>query len=337
MQKSRFQKFWTKFKTNKKGYWSLLIMFFLIVMSFFAAFIANDKPLIVKYKNNYYFPIVKQHFRDEFVEDLQIKVDYKDEEVVEEIEKHGWMLWPIVKYNQRTLAKDVLYYPYPPNWSHILGVDDHGRDILAMIIYGLRISLAFGFILTFLKLSIGLFVGIVQGYFGGWVDIVIQRISEIVQTTPSLLIIIILSTFYKQSFWTLVIALALIDWTRFGNIVRLECVHLRKSGFILSARSIGISNFRIVTLQIVPNLFFTVLTHFPFSISGSISLLVSFDFLGIGLPYGSASLGEVLNQARNNLHQPSIVIVSITITAALLLMFFFIADALRETSKIEVN
>lgn len=333
----RFQKFWAKFKTKKKGYWSLLIMMFVILVSCFVSFFANDKPIMIKYKNHYYFPLAKQHFRDEFVGDLPMKADYKDEEVANEIEQHGWMLWPPLKYNQRTLAKDVPYYPYPPNWNHILGVDDHGRDVLALIIYGLRISLAFGFILTFLKLSIGLIVGITQGFFGGWIDVIIQRITEIVQATPSLLILIILSTFYKQSFWTLVITLSLIDWTRFSNIVRLECIHLRKSGFVLSAKSLGISNFRIITLQIVPNLMFTVLTHFPFSISGSISLLVSFDFLGIGLPYGSASLGEVLNQARNNLHQPSIAIVSIGITAAMLLMFFFIADALRETSKIEVN
>lgn len=335
MHESRLKNFWNKFQKRKKGYLSFWIVFSLVMISVFAPFIANDKPLLVKYKNRYYFPIVKQYFQNEFVGDLQLKADFKDGEVSEEINNHGWMVWPLLKYSQRSLVKDVPYYPYPPTVQHIVGVDDRGRDILVLIIYGLRVSLAFGFILTFLKLSIGLIIGILQGYFGGWVDIVVQRIAEIIQTTPSLLILIILSTFYKQSFWILVIALSLIDWTRFSNIVRLECTHLRKSGFVLSARSLGISNIRIMILQIIPNLLFTVLTHFPFSICGSISLLVAFDFLGIGLPYGSTSLGDVLNQARNNLHQPSIAIVSIFTTSSLLLMFFFIADALREANKID--
>lgn len=325
--------FFQKFKRYKKGYYSFLILSFLFIISCFADFIANDKPLVFKYKENYYFPIIKTYTKDQFLGDLSIAINYKSSEFIEEIEQNGWLIWPIWRYKYNTTVEDVKYYPYPPTTKHFLGVDDNGRDIFALVLYSYRVSLLFGVFLSLFKILLGTIIGIINGYFGGWIDIILHRISSVISTIPSLLILIVFNTFYCQNFWSLILILGLLDWVRIANIVRLECFQLKKSGFVLYSKSLGISNKRIILFQFTPHLLYVLLSYFPFSIISSISILVSFDFLGIGLPYGSPSLGEVLNQARSNLHQPSIAIIGIFLISTTLMMIFFISENLNNTQK----
>ncbi|NJO24264.1 MAG: ABC transporter permease, partial [Sphingomonadales bacterium] len=309
---------WENFKANRRGYWSLWIFLALFLLSLFAEVISNDKPIIARYKGEFLFPVLVDYPESKFGGFLAV-TDYKDPVNLEEINQHGWMIWPPIRYSYNSINKDYpriknadgncLGFPAPPPWAtskelceappdqiarfqaignrNWLGTDDQGRDVVARIIYGFRISILFGLILTIISAGIGVFAGAVQGYFGGRVDLVFQRVLEIWSSIPSLYVLIIISSVLVPGFWTLLGVLLLFHWVTLVGVVRAEFLRGRNFEYITAARALGLSNVKIMFKHLLPNAMVATLTFLPFKLSGSITALTALDFLGLGLPPGS--------------------------------------------------
>jgi microcin C transport system permease protein len=330
--------FFHNFKENKRGYYSLIIFIFLFIISLFADIIANDKPLIVYYKQQFYFPIIQDISETEFGGELLSATDYLDPYVSDAINKDGWMIFPIIKYNYDTINLSLQdRAPSKPTFSNILGTDDQGRDVLARIIYGLRISLFFGIILSFFSLIIGIFLGAIQGYFGGKIDLLLQRFIEIWSSLPVMFILIIFSSIIAPSFFSVLIIMLLFSWLGVANYIRAEFLRLRNFDYVRSAVALGASNFRIIFHHILPNASPIIIANLPFLIASSITTLTALDFLGLGLAVGSPSLGELLAQGKNNINAYWLVISGFTILTILLSILIFIAEALREATAFHKN
>jgi microcin C transport system permease protein len=352
---------WQNFRSNRRGYWSGCIFLALLVLSLGAELISNDKPIIARYKGEFLFPAMVDYPESKFGGFLAI-TDYKDPFVSDEIERHGWMLWPPIRYSYATINRDYprikgpeggcLGFPAPPLWAtraelceappdqlarfkllgnrNWLGTDDQGRDVVARMIYGFRISVLFGLILTLLSSAVGVFAGAVQGYFGGKVDLVFQRILEIWSSMPSLYVLIIISSVLVPGFWTLLGVLLLFHWVALVGVVRAEFLRGRNFEYITAARALGLSNWKIMFKHLLPNAMVATLTFLPFQLSGSITALTALDFLGLGLPPGSPSLGELLAQGKANLQAPWLGLSGFFSIALLLSLLIFIGEAVRD-------
>ena len=320
-----------RFRANRRGWWSLWIFVILFIATLLAEVIANDKPFLVYFKGDVYFPIVKAYSETTFGGDFLTEADYRSPYLSELIERDGWTVWPIVRYHHRTVAWDLpVPAPAPPDRNHWLGTDDQARDVLARVIYGFRISVLFGFALTFISAIIGVSAGAVQGYFGGWMDLIFQRFIEIWSGLPTLYLLIILASVVEPNFWWLLGLLLLFSWMGFVGVVRAEFLRARNFEYVRAAQALGVSNLAIMFRHLLPNAMVATITFIPFTLAGSVTVLTSLDFLGIGLPPGSASLGELLAQGKANLQAPWLGLAGFFTIALMLTLLILISEAVRD-------
>ena len=320
-----------RFRANRRGWWSLWIFVILFITTLLAEVIANDKPFLIYFKGEVYFPIVKAYPETTFGGDFLTEADYRNPYLSELIERDGWTVWPIVRYHHRTVAWDLpVPAPAPPDRNHWLGTDDQARDVLARVIYGFRISVLFGFSLTFISAIIGVSAGAVQGYFGGWIDLIFQRFIEIWSGLPTLYLLIILASVVEPNFWWLLGLLLLFSWMGFVGVVRAEFLRARNFEYVRAARALGVSNLAIMFRHLLPNAMVATITLIPFTLAGSVTVLTSLDLLGIGLPPGSASLGELLAQGKANLQAPWLGLAGFFTIALMLTLLILISEAVRD-------
>ncbi len=323
---------WTNFKANKRGYWSLWIFLILFTISLFAEFIANDKPLLVKYDGSFYFPVLFTYPETQFGGEFLTEADYRDPTVQQLIKaKDGWAIWPPIRYSYSTINYNLpVPAPAPPSAENWLGTDDQGRDVVARVIYGFRLCVLFGLILTVLSSVIGIAAGAVQGYFGGWIDLIFQRFIEIWTSIPHLYVIIIISAVLMPSFWLILGLLLLFHWVSLVGFVRAEFLRGRNFEYVKAAKALGLSNIKIMYKHLLPNAMVATITFLPFLMNGAITTLTSLDYLGFGLPPGSPSLGELLQQGKSNLQAPWLGITAFMVISIMLSLLIFIGEAVRD-------
>ena len=325
------QERWNKFKANRRGYWSLWIFAFLFVGSIAAELIANDKPLLVRYQSQFFFPFLFDYAETEFGGEFDTEADYRDKYVQELILEKGWLLEPPIPFSYNTINYSIPSpAPSPPTYENWLGTDDKGRDVVARLIYGFRISVLFGLLLTFFSSVIGIAAGAIQGYYGGRVDILGQRFIEVWSGMPTLFLLIILSSVVQPNFWWLLGITLLFGWMALVGVVRAEFLRGRNFDYVRAAKALGVSDRQIMFRHILPNAMVASLTFLPFILGGSITTLTSLDFLGFGLPVGSPSLGELLAQGKANLQAPWLGISAFFMLAAMLSLLVFIGEAVRD-------
>jgi microcin C transport system permease protein len=318
------------FKANRRGYWSLWIMLLLLLLTLPAEFVANEDPLLVRYDGRFYFPVLVDYPETEFGGFLA-QTDYRDPFIRDEIESKGWIVWPPIRYSYRTINKDLMTpAPSPPSRDNLLGTDEQGRDVLAGVIYGFRLSIVFGLTLTVLSSVIGIAAGAVQGYFGGWIDLIMQRLIEIWAGLPVLYILIIMASIVDLGFWWLLFIVLAFSWMTLTTLVRAEFLRARNLDYVRAARALGVTDATIIRRHVLPNAMVATLTFLPFILSASIATLTALDFLGLGLPAGSPSLGDLLAQGKANLQAPWLGITGFVVLAAMLSLLIFIGEAVRE-------
>ncbi|HYE01220.1 MAG TPA: ABC transporter permease, partial [Alphaproteobacteria bacterium] len=320
------------FRANRRGWWSLWLFLALFLLTLPAELIANDRPLLIKYGDDYLFPAFRTYTEQDLGGEFATEANYRDPYVQELVQqKGGWIVWPPIRYSYNTINYDLPQpAPSPPTAENWLGTDDQGRDVTARLIYGFRISVLFGLILTVLSSLIGIVAGAVQGYFGGWTDLLFQRFIEIWSGLPQLYLLIILAAFVQPNFWWLLGLLLLFSWTGLVGVVRAEFLRARNFDYVRAARALGAGDISIMFRHVLPNAMVATLTFMPFILSGSVVALTSLDFLGFGLPPGSPSLGELLNQGKSNLQAPWLGITSFVTIAVLLTLLVFIGEAVRD-------
>ena len=319
------------FKANRRGFWSLWFFLFLFFVSLFAELIANDRPILVNFDGGLYAPVLFVYAETEFGGEFPTEADYTDPFVVELIEKKGWILWPPIRFSYDTNITDLdAPAPSVPTGRNWLGTDDQARDVVARMIYGFRISVAFGLILTILSSIVGIAVGALQGYFGGLLDLFGQRVIEIWSGMPVLFILIILASIVTPSFWWLLGLMLLFSWTALVGLVRVEVLRARNFEYVKAARALGVSDRKIMFRHVLPNAMVATLTFLPFITSGALVTLTSLDFLGFGLPPGSPSLGELLKQGKDNLQAPWLGIAGFIIISVMLTLLVFVGEAVRD-------
>ncbi len=319
------------FRANARGYWSFWIFLAIFLVALFAEFIANDKPFLVYYEGELYTPIFTAYPETAFGGEFETEADYRDPYMAGLIGDEGWMIWPIVPYHHTTVAWNLpVPAPAPPDAEHWLGTDDQARDVVARLIYGFRISVLFGFVLTVVSAVIGVSLGAVQGYFGGWLDLLFQRFMEIWSGLPTLYLLIIMASVVEPNFWWLLGLLLMFSWMGFVGVVRAESLRVRNFDYIRAARALGVSDVMIMVRHILPNATVATITFMPFTLAGSVTMLTSLDFLGIGLPPGSASLGEILAQGKANLQAPWLGLTGFFTIAVMLSLLIFIGEAVRD-------
>ncbi len=318
------------FRAHKRGWVSLWILLIFFILSLGAEFFANDRPLLVSYKGELYTPLFHSYPETEFGGFLPIEANFHDSMIQESIEKNGFIVWPPVRFSYNTVNYAVSDYPAPPSAQNWLGTDDQGRDMIARILYGFRISLLFGLGLCFISSTVGIAAGAVQGYFGGVVDLVFQRFMEVWSGIPTLYMLIILSSMVVMDFWTLLFIMMLFSWMGLVHVVRAEFLRCRQLDYVRAAQAMGISDVKIMLRHILPNALVATISYMPFIFSGAITTLTSLDFMGFGLPPGSPSLGDLLAQGKNNLHAPWIGITSFVVLGSLLCLFVFIGEGVRD-------
>ncbi|MGB0722907.1 MAG: ABC transporter permease [Gammaproteobacteria bacterium] len=318
-----------QFRANRRGWWSLWIFLVLFVLSLFAELIANDKPIVVRYDGDWFFPVAVAYPETRFGGTFETEAEYREPEVQELIEARGWMLWPPIRYHYDSINYAVTH-PAPPSADNLLGTDDGGRDVAARLIYGFRISVLFGLTLTLFSSLIGVAAGAVQGYFGGWVDLFMQRLMEIWGGMPQLFLLIILASIVTPNFWWLLGIMLLFSWMALVGVVRAEFLRGRNFDYVRAARALGVSDAVIMVRHVLPNAMVATITFLPFILTGSIVTLTSLDFLGFGLPPGSPSLGELLNQGKNNLQAPWLGLTAFATIALMLSLLIFVGEAARD-------
>lgn len=345
---------WENFKANKRGYWSFWLFLVLFLLSLCAEFIANDKPIIASYKGEILVPVLVNYPEEKFGGFLA-ETDYKSSFISDEINAHGWMIWPPVRYSYQTVNSNIPYSaPTPPTWlmskeeqcsgyplgeqdpncnygnMNWLGTDNQARDVVARMIYGFRISVLFGLMLTLASAVVGVTTGAIQGYFGGWTDLLMQRVIEIWSSMPVLYILLIIAAILPPGFFILLGIMLLFSWVGFVGIVRAEFLRARNFEYVNAARALGVGNWTIMFRHLLPNAMVATLTFLPFILSGSITTLTSLDFLGFGMPPGSASLGEMIAQGKNNLQAPWLGLTAFFTMSIMLSLLIFVGEAVRD-------
>ncbi len=325
------QNFFERFKKNKRGYYSFCIFLVIFIFTLFAEVISNDKPLLVRFGGDFYFPIIKSYNEAEFGGVFETEANYRDPELQDLINKNGFIIFPPIPFSYDTINYTIKTpAPSKPNWQNLLGTDDNGRDVLARIIYGLRVSLIFGLVLTFFSAIVGIFMGAIQGYFGGKIDIILQRFMEIWGSMPVLFLLIILSSVLEPGFFTLLALMLLFSWMSLVSYVRAEFLRLRNFDFVRASKAMGASNSRIIFRHILPNASPIIIANLPFLLSGSIITLTSLDFLGLGMPVTAPSLGELLAQGKNNINAYWLGLSGFFVITILLSLLVFIGEAIRD-------
>jgi len=320
-----------QFRASRRGMVSLVVFGFLFFTSLFAELLANDKPILVYYNGGFYSPVFRDYPETTFGGDLPTNTVYSDAEVVKLIEAKGWILWPPIPYSYDTIIKgEGRSALLPPSFHHLLGTDDQARDVMARLIYGFRISVLFGLILTILSSIVGIAAGAIQGYFGGWIDLFFQRFLEVWSSMPTLYLLIILASFIQPGFWILLGIMLLFSWMSLVGLVRAEFLRGRNFDYVRAARALGMLDARIMFRHILPNAMTASLTFLPFILAGSVATLTSLDFVGFGLPPGSPSLGELVLQGKNNLNAPWLAFTAFFIIALMLSLLVFIGEAVRD-------
>ncbi len=345
---------WQNFRANGRGYWSLWIFAILFFLTLFAELLANDRPLMVSYKGELLFPVIVAYPEEKFGGFLAV-TDYRSPFIQDEIDANGWILWPPVRYSYRTINSEIPEpAPARPSWMidketrcarfadgvddknctiwnwNWLGTDDQARDVMARLIYGFRLSVLFGFALTILSSVIGVTAGAVQGFFGGRVDLFFQRFIEIWTAIPSLYLLLIISSVLVPGFFVLLGILLLFSWVALVGVVRAEFLRARNFEYVKAARALGVGNLTIMFRHLLPNAMVATLTFMPFILNGSITTLTSLDFLGLGMPPGSPSLGELLAQGKNNLQAPWLGITGFVVISVMLSLLIFVGEAVRD-------
>ncbi|MGR9241615.1 ABC transporter permease [Rhizobium leguminosarum] len=345
---------WQNFRANGRGYWSLWLFMLLFVLSLFAEFIANDRPIIASYKGEVLFPVLIDYPEEKFGGFLA-ETDYRSSVIADEINANGWMIWPPIRYSYRSVNSNIPHSaPTAPFWLmtkeercagypqgandpdctlgnlNWLGTDDQARDVLARVIYGFRISVLFGLVLTICSAIIGVTAGAVQGYFGGWTDLLLQRFIEIWSSMPVLYILLIIAALLPPGFFVLLGIMLLFSWVGFVGIVRAEFLRARNFEYVRAARALGVNNRTIMWRHLLPNAMVATLTFLPFILSGSITTLTSLDFLGFGMPPGSPSLGEMIAQGKTNLQAPWLGLTAFFAMSIMLSLLIFIGEAVRD-------
>lgn len=319
------------FRQNKRGYYSAIIFIILFFLTLFAEFIANDKPLFIKYEDKFFFPVFIEYPETDFGGDFLTEADYRDKYVQELINEKGFMIWPLIRFSYDTINYDLKSpAPSPPSLENFLGTDDQGRDVLARLIYGFRISVLFGLCLSVFGSMIGIAAGGIQGYFGGKIDLLGQRIIEIWSGMPVLYLLIILSGFVQPGFFWLLFIMLLFSWMSLVDVVRAEFLRCRNLEYVMAAKALGVSDSRIMSRHMLPNAMIAAMTFFPFILNSSITTLTSLDFLGFGMPAGSASLGELLAQGKENIQAPWLGISAFITLSLLLSLLIFTGEAARD-------
>ena len=320
------------FKRNRRGFWSFWIFLVLFLLSLAANVIANDKPIYISFDDGHYFPVFTAYPETDFGGEFETEADYRDPFVMELIEeKQGWAIWPPIRFSYDTINYDLpVPAPAPPSTVNWLGTDDQGRDVVARLIYGFRISVLFGLTLSLVSSVIGVLAGAVQGYFGGWTDLIFQRFIEIWSSLPYLYLIIIIAAFFQPTFWIILGIVLLFSWMALVGVVRAEFLRARNFEYVRAARALGVSNAKIMFKHLLPNAMVATLTFMPFILNGGITTLTSLDFLGFGLPPGSPSLGEMLRQGKDNLQAPWLGITAFITIALILSLLTFVFEAVRD-------
>ncbi|MGZ2382790.1 peptide ABC transporter permease [Rhizobium sp. WYCCWR10014] len=345
---------WQNFRANGRGYWSLWLFMVLFILSLFAEFLANDRPIIASYKGEILFPVLIDYPEEKFGGFLA-ETDYRSSVIADEINANGWMIWPPIRYSYRSVNSNIPHSaPTAPFWLmtkeercagypqgvndpdctlgnlNWLGTDDQARDVLARVIYGFRISVLFGLVLTICSAVIGVTAGAVQGYFGGWTDLLLQRFIEIWSSMPVLYILLIIAALLPPGFFVLLGIMLLFSWVGFVGIVRAEFLRARNFEYVRAARALGVNNRTIMWRHLLPNAMVATLTFLPFILSGSITTLTSLDFLGFGMPPGSPSLGEMIAQGKTNLQAPWLGLTAFFAMSIMLSLLIFIGEAVRD-------
>ncbi|AJD39572.1 oligopeptide ABC transporter permease protein [Rhizobium gallicum bv. gallicum R602sp] len=345
---------WRNFKANRRGYWSFWLFMALFVLTLFSEFIANDKPIIASYKGEILFPVLVDYPEEKFGGFLA-ETDYRSDVIADEIKANGWMIWPPIHYSYRSVNSNIPHSaPTPPFWLmskeercsgypqgvndpncnygnlNWLGTDDQARDVLARIIYGFRVSVLFGLALTICSAIVGVTAGAVQGYFGGWTDLLLQRFIEIWSSMPVLYILLIIAAILPPGFFVLLGIMLLFSWVGFVGVVRAEFLRARNFEYVRAARALGVNNRTIMWRHMLPNAMVATLTFLPFILSGSITTLTSLDFLGFGMPPGSPSLGEMIAQGKANLQAPWLGLAAFFTMSIMLSLLIFIGEAVRD-------
>ena len=319
------------FRANKRGFWSLMVFLPIFVLSLFAEFIANDRPLFIWYDGGVYVPVLVSYSETTFGGEFELEADYTDPFIQELIEDQGTMIWPLIPFAYNTIDFDLSApAPTPPDARHWLGTDDQARDVVARVIYGFRISVLFGLVLTLISSVVGVIAGAVQGFFGGLTDLLFQRFIEIWSGLPILYLLIIMASVITPGFFTLLGLMLLFSWMGLVGVVRAEFLRVRNFDYVRAARALGVSDGYIMFRHVLPNAMVATLTFLPFILSGSVTTLTALDFLGFGLPPGSASLGELLAQGKANLQAPWLSLTGFAVIAVMLSLLVFIGEAVRD-------
>ena len=323
---------WRRFAANRRGYYSLLIFLFFFILCLFAEVLSNDKPVVVRYEGNWYFPLVRDYAETVFGGDFETPADYRDPYVLSRLQQDGnFALFPVNPHSYNSINLHINQpVPSPPTRVNYLGTDDRGRDVLARLIYGFRLSVLFGFALTLVGTLLGIAAGAVQGYFGGKIDLVMQRFIEIWSAMPELYLLIIFASIFKPSMLLLLVLLSLFGWMGLSDYVRAEFLRGRNQDYVRAAKALGVGNFTIMHRHLLPNSMTPVITFLPFRMSGAILALTSLDFLGLGVPPSTPSLGELLAQGKANIDAWWLSLSTFLVLVGTLILLIFIGDALRE-------
>ncbi|AMQ84118.1 MULTISPECIES: ABC transporter permease [Pseudomonas] len=326
------QRRWARFKAHRRGWWSLWLFLALFGLSLGGELVANDKPLLVTYQGEWYFPAFKRYTEQDFGGELPFQPDYRSAQVRELIEGQGGRMWfAPIPFGYDTANYDLTEpAPSPPTAENWLGTDDQARDVLARVIFGTRVSLLFALALTAVSALIGIAAGALQGYYGGWVDLLGQRLLEVWSGLPVLYLLIILSGFVEPNFWWLLGIMALFSWLSLVDVVRAEFLRSRGLEYVKAARALGVGDVQVIVRHILPNAMSATLTYLPFILTGAIATLSALDFLGFGMPAGSASLGELIGQGKNNLQAPWLGLTAFFALALILSLLVFIGEACRD-------
>lgn len=320
-----------RFKANKRAYWSFWLFIVLFAICLCAELVANHKPVLISYKGELYFPLLKSYSEVDFGGEFGFEADYRDSYIQQLIEADGEIYWPLIRFSYATINYDLPSpAPSPPSAENYLGTDDKGRDVVARVIYGFRLSILFGFAVTILSAFIGITLGAIQGFYGGWVDLFFQRFMEIWGGLPQLFMLIILVNFITPNITWLIFITLLFGWMGFVGVVRAEFLRSRNFEYVVAAKAMGMSDARLMFKHILPNAMVATMATLPFALSGSVTILTSLDFLGFGLPPGSPSLGELLAQGKANIQAPWLGLTAFGSLGIILMLLVFIGEGIRD-------
>jgi microcin C transport system permease protein len=319
------------FRQNRRGYWSAILLGVLLLVTLPAEFIANDRPLVVSYAGYLYFPVLKDYPETTFGGDFETYADYGDSYLRDKIKDDGWMLWPLIPFSYASPVTDLeVPAPAPPSTRNWLGTDDQQRDVLAWLIYSLRTSLLFGVAVAALSSVVGVLAGALEGFFGGWVDLTLQRLTEIWVGLPVLFLLIIMASIVTPTFWNLLLLVSLFAWMPLAQLVRAEILRVRALDYVRAGRALGLGPMALMTRHILPNALVATFTYLPFELTGAIATLAALDLIGYGMPPGAPSLGTLLNEGRNNLQAAWLGLTGFFALAIVLTLLTFLGEAVRD-------